>query len=100
MTNLSSIAQQRFHLERARKNILDQRAADGVFQFRFYVYCTIAGALDIRYRTLRTAVEQLNNERRLYIMSRRPFGKTFDDGSSVDGVNITAIPIQRGTNHE
>ena len=46
----------------------------------------------MRHNTvLREAAEQLYKDHQVYIISRRPFGHIFEDGSMLGGVNVTVV---------
>lgn len=78
-------------VDRARRKILDTVGVWGVFQFRHYTDRNTKRTATEHNALLREAAEQLHKERRAWVISRRPFGHIFEDGTKVSGVNVTVI---------
>jgi hypothetical protein len=67
-------------------------ATKGVFQFRCYVTRNKNGTKEQHGENLKKALFRLNDDGALNITSRRLFTKSFNDGSSISGVNYIAMP--------
>ncbi len=76
-------------IQKACRHILRTVARKGVFQFRHYTSRNTKRTAMKHGTCLREAAEQLHKRRQVNILSRRPFGHIFDDGSNLSGVNVT-----------
>lgn len=78
-------------VQKACRHILRTVSREGVFQFRHYTSRNTKRTAMKHNTCLREAAEQLHKGRQLNIISRRPFGHIFEDGSMLGGVNVTVV---------
>lgn len=91
MSDLTGTQWQALHLKKACRKMLNTVDVRGVFQFRHYTDRNTKRTATEHNAILRKAAEQLHKERQAWIISRRPFGHIFEDGTKVSGVNVTVV---------
>jgi len=77
-----------------RRIILAAIKKNGSYQVRYFTRTSTKGVTSIHNKIKFDLLQQLSRERRLHIIGRRCFGTTFDDSSSITGINLTAVAYE------
>lgn len=81
------------NVSRQRLLIMQSLSTRGSYQLRHYSEVPKDGKTYVYGSSAYKALHELKKDKKLHIIRRRRFHKVFEDGLTVSGVSITAIPI-------